>query len=222
MTKTIVITGAAGALGRLVARKFAERGDNLALLGRDKGKLEALARDLSLPAERTLALEVDLSDGEAVRASVEAVASRFKPIHGLIHLVGGWTGGRTLPDSDPKDFALMLSQHAFTTYHLLRNLAPHLAQSREGRVVVVSNPVATQPVAKSALYAAAKAAQESLTLTLAEEFKENGLTANVIQVRSIDVKGEAKGTTPAEIAAAILYLFSTEANKVNGARIPLY
>ncbi|MBM3123786.1 MAG: SDR family oxidoreductase [Chloroflexi bacterium] len=222
MTKTIVITGAGGVLGKHVARTFAERGDNLALLGRDKGKLEALARDLNLPADRHIALEADLSDGEAVRASVDAVLSKFGAIHGLIHLVGGWTGGRALPDSDPKDLAFMLSQHAFTTYHLFRNLAPHLAGSREGRVVVVSNPVASQPVAKSALYAAAKAAQESLTLTLAEEFKENGLTANVIQVRSIDVKGEGKGTTPAEIGAAILYLFSTEANKVNGARIPLY
>ena len=59
-------------------------------------------------------------------------------------------------------------------------------------------------------------------LTLAQEFKESGLTANVIHVKSIDVKNEGKGTTPAEIVSAMQYLFSEEANKVTGARIPLY
>ena len=73
-----------------------------------------------------------------------------------------------------------------------------------------------------ALYAASKSAQESLILTLAEEFKESGATANIIQVKSIDTKGTGKGTSPAEIVSAMTYLFSDEAGKVNGARIPLY
>ena len=54
------------------------------------------------------------------------------------------------------------------------------------------------------------------------ELKENGVTANIIQVRAIDVEKTGKGTTPEEIVAAMLYLFSEEAAKVNGARIPLY
>ena len=57
---------------------------------------------------------------------------------------------------------------------------------------------------------------------LAAELKENGVTANIIQVRSIDVEHTGKGTTPEEILGAMLYLFSEEASKVNGARIPLY
>jgi NAD(P)-dependent dehydrogenase (short-subunit alcohol dehydrogenase family) len=75
-----------------------------------------------------------------------------------------------------------------------------------------------------------KAAQESLLLSLAEEFKGTNLTANVIQVNSIDLEGSVnpgqsargKGTTPEEIAAAMLYLCSDEARKLNAARIPLY
>ena len=86
--------------------------------------------------------------------------------------------------------------------------------------MIVSKPETLKPSARTALYTAAKSAQESLVLTLAEEYKESGLTANVIHVKSIDAKG--KGTTPAEIVSAMLYLFSDEAGKVNGARIPLY
>jgi short-subunit dehydrogenase len=85
-------------------------------------------------------------------------------------------------------------------------------------VVVVSAPVTVKPSAKTALYAAAKSAQESLVMTLAEEYKSSGLTANIIQVKSI---GES-GTSPAEIVSAMTYLFSDDAAKVNGARLPLY
>ena len=69
---------------------------------------------------------------------------------------------------------------------------------------------------------AAKAAQENLVLNLSAELKENGVTANVIQVRAIDVQGKGTGTRPDEIVAAMMYLFSEEASKVSGARIPLY
>ena len=223
-SKTIVITGATGVLGNLVAKTFAERGHNLALLNRNQIKLDSLVHDLNLPGERLYAQTIDLLNGPAVHDSAEAVLSKFGSIHALIHLVGGWTGGRTIPESNADDFESMLNQHAWTTFHLLRSFIPHIAASQWGRVIVVSKPETVNPSAKTALYTAAKSAQESLVLTLAKEYKESGLTANVIHVKSIDTKGEAlrEGTTPAEIVSAMQYLFSDEAGKVNGARIPLY
>lgn len=220
--KTVVITGATGVLGNLVAKTFAERGENIVLLDRDQEKLDSLVRELNLPGDRLHAQVIDLLNGQAVHDSAEAVLSKFGRVHALIHLVGGWTGGKTIPESSASDFESMLNQHAWTTFHLFQSFAPHIAASGWGRVIIVSMPVTVKPSAKMALYAAAKSAQESLTLTLAEEFKDSGLTANIIHVRSIDTKGEGKGTTPAEIAAAMTYLFSDAANKVNGARIPLY
>ena len=222
--KTIVITGATGVLGNLVAKTFAADGHNIALLDKDETKLESLVRELNLPSERLHAQTIDLLNGQAVQDSAEAVHSKFGSVHALIHLVGGWTGGKTIPESNAADLDAMINQHVWTTYHLLKSFAPHIANSREawGRVIAVSMPVTVNPSAKMALYAAAKSAQESLVLTLAQEFKENGLTANVIHVKSIDVKNEGKGTSPAEIVSAMQYLFSEEANKVTGARIPLY
>jgi NAD(P)-dependent dehydrogenase (short-subunit alcohol dehydrogenase family) len=90
--------------------------------------------------------------------------------------------------------------------------------------MVVSASTVPNPPARRGIYTAAKAAQENLVLSLAAELGENGVTANIIQVRAIDVDASptGKGTTPEEIVAAMLYLFSDEAAKVNGARIPLY
>jgi NAD(P)-dependent dehydrogenase (short-subunit alcohol dehydrogenase family) len=222
--KTIVITGATGVLGNLVAKTFAERdgGHNLVLLDKDSAKLDSLTRDLNLPSERLYTQVIDLLDGQALRDLADAVHSKFGGVNALIHLVGGWTGGRAIPEANASDFESMLNQHVWTTFHLLQAFVPHIAASQWGRVMVVSMPVTVKPSAKMGLYAAAKSAQETLVLTLAEEYKDSGLTANVIHVKSIDTKGEGKGTTPAEIVSAMTYLFSGDAAKVNGARIPLY
>ncbi len=220
--ETIVITGATGILGNLVAKTFASNGHNIALLDRDQIKLDSLTRDLNLPSERLYTQTIDLLNGPAVHDSAEAVLSKFGRVNALIHLVGGWTGGKTIPESSAVDLESMLNQHVWTTFHLLQAFAPHLAASQHGRVIVVSKPETVKPSAKTAVYTAAKSAQESLVLTLAEEYKDSELTANVIHVKSIDTKNEGKGTTPAEIVSAMTYLFSDEASKVNGARIPLY
>ena len=220
--KTIVITGATGVLGNLVAKTFAELGHNIALLDRNQDKLDSLTRDLNLPSERLYTQTIDLLNGTAVQDSAEAVLSKFGRVSALIHLVGGWTGGKTIPESGAVDLESMLNQHVWTTFHLLQAFAPHLAASQHGRVMIVSKPETVRPSAKTALYTAAKAAQESLVLTLAEEYKDSGLTANVIHVKSIDTKGDGKGTTPAEIVSTMKYLFSEDAGKVTGARIPLY
>ncbi len=218
--RVTVITGATGALGQLAAQTFAARGDSLALLSRNQAELDFLARDLTLPSGRIYTRVVDLLDAPTLRSTAEAVAAQFGRVHTLIHLIGGWTGGKTIQETSADDLTFMLNQHAWTTFHLFQAFTPHFAPN--GRVIVVSSPLATNPAAKMSAYAAAKSAQETLTITLAEELREQGVTANIIQVKSIDTKGTGKGTSPQEIVAAMEYLCSEEAAKVTGARIPVY
>lgn len=220
--KVIVITGATGALGNKTAQAFAARGHSLVLLDHGQDKLDALTRGLNVPADRLFASVVDLRDRNAVHSTAEAVRAKFGGVHALIHLVGGWIGGKTLVESSVEDLDFMLSQHVWTTFHLFQAFAPHLVQNGWGRVIVVSASTVPNPLGKTGTYTAAKAAQENLILTLAAELKEKGVTANIIQVRAIDVDNKGTGTTPDEIAAAMMYLFSEEASKLNGVRFPLY
>jgi NAD(P)-dependent dehydrogenase (short-subunit alcohol dehydrogenase family) len=228
--RVVVITGATGGLGQPTAQAFAEQGASLALLSTNQEKLDALARDLNLPDDRVLAYDVNLLDEKAVREAAEAVSAKFGRVDVLIHLIGGWTGGKTIAESDADEFKIMLDQHVWTTIHLLQAFSPKLAVNGWGRVIAVTTPFATNPSAKMGAYAVGKAAQETLLMTLANEFKDTDITANVIQVKSIEVKGignpgqsvRGKGTSPEEIIAAMLYLCSEEAGKVNGTRLPLY
>jgi len=224
MNRVIVITGATGALGNLTAKTFAAHGHSLALLDNDQNKLDVLTRDLNLPNERLFTSIVDLRNGQAVQDSAEAVSKKFGSVHALIHLVGGWTGGKTLPEANPADLESMLGQHVWTTFNLFQAFSQKLAANNWGRVIGVSASTVPNPPGKSGPYTAAKAAQENLVLTLAAELKSSGVTANIIQVRAIDVDASRKGTgsTPAEIVAAMQYLFLDEAGKITGARIPLY
>ena len=222
--KVVVLTGATGALGIKTAHAFAARGDSLALLDHNQARLDSLTRDLNLPAERLFATVVELRDGAAVHSTTEAIAAKFGRVDALIHLVGGWVGGKTLPEASADDLEFMLSQHVWTTFHLFQSLGPKLAANGWGRVMIVSASTVPKPPGKRGIYSAAKAAQENLVLTLSAELKDKGVTANIIQVKAIDVDATRKGTgtTPDEIVAAMYYLFSDEAGKVNGARIPLY
>jgi len=220
--RVVVITGATGATGKVAARAFAEQGASLALLSTSQDKLDALARDLDIPEDRILTRAIDLLDGSAVQEAADAVSARFGRVDALVHLVGGWTGGRTIAESAVDEFRSMFDQHAWTTIHLLRAFSPRLSKNEWGRVIAVTSPLAAIPSAKMGPYALGKAAQETLIMTLADEFKKTNLTANVIQVKSIDVGGTDEGTSPSEIVAAMLYLCSDEAGRVNGARLPLY
>ncbi len=221
-SRVIVITGATGALGNKAAHAFAARGHSLVLLDNDQTKLDSLSRDLNLSAERLFTSVVDLRDGQAVRSTAEAVSVKFGSVHALIHLVGGWVGGKPLTEASVEDLDFMLGQHVWTTFHLFQAFTPHLVKNGWGRVVIVSASTVPTPPGNAGIYTAAKAAQENLVLTQAAELKDKGVTANIIQVHAIDVENKGKGTTPDDIVAAMMYLFSDEASKVSGARIPVY
>jgi NAD(P)-dependent dehydrogenase (short-subunit alcohol dehydrogenase family) len=218
----VVITGATGATGQAAARAFAAQGASLALFSNEQSILDALSASLNLPSARLLTQVADLRNPDEVRAAERFVTTRFGRADILLHLVGGWTGGKTLPETSSEDLQFMLNQHAWTTFHLLRAFTPGMVENGWGRVIVVSSPLAVSPSAKMSAYAAGKAAQETLILTLAQELKDSGVTSNIIHVRSIDVEGTGKGTSPDEIVAAMQYLCSEQAAKINGARIPLY
>lgn len=229
--RVAIITGAGGGLGKVVARQLAERGVRLALLGRDTEPLTQLVSELGLTEDRFLLSSSDLTKPESARAAATDVMTKFGRADILLNLVGGYVGGKKVVDLAQDDLSTMIQQHVWTTYNLAQAFVPLMVADGWGRFLVISSPRALDPRGNSAAYAVGKAGEEVLTLSLAQELKDTGVTANIILVRTIDVEHKrdrqptpenASWTTPEEIAAAVMYLCSDEARMVNGARIPVY
>jgi NAD(P)-dependent dehydrogenase (short-subunit alcohol dehydrogenase family) len=230
LERVVLVTGATGSLGTVVARRFGSDGARLLLLGTDAGRLGDAARDAGLEAGLWGPVLADLRDADATRRAAREAEALFGRIDVLVHLVGGWRGGTPVVDLDHEDLRWMLDQHLWTTLNLVQGIVPGMASRGFGRVLAISAPFADKPAAKGATYAIAKAAEEVLLRTLAREVGGAGVTANVLVVRKIDVEDEratdpstknAGWTTPAEIADALAFLASPGAAAVNGQRIPL-
>jgi NAD(P)-dependent dehydrogenase (short-subunit alcohol dehydrogenase family) len=229
--RTVVITGASGGLGSQLAADIGGAGANLALLERDPGKLASVVASLGLPSSRVLTHAVDLLDGDAARTAAAAVVGNYGHVDVLIHVVGGWVGGKTLTDTPAADLMSMLNQHVWTTFNVLQAFVPHLVANHWGRIVMIGSTAATRPGAKGSAYAAGKAGQEALLLGLSQELKGTGVTANLLLVKTIDAKREkitspgpenATWSTPEELSAIIQFLLSDAGSTVNGAKLPVF
>jgi NAD(P)-dependent dehydrogenase (short-subunit alcohol dehydrogenase family) len=229
--KTILITGATGALGSVVAREFAQTQGYLALTGRSEEKLARLTAEIDLPAERTLTVAADITQADSVNELAKSVTARFGRVDVLLNIAGGWSGGKPVGQTSVEDWDHMLALNLRSAFLLSRAVLPGMIEAGWGRIVHVSSKTAVEPRAKQAAYAASKMGLITLTKVIAAEVKGSGVTANVILPSIIDTPANrqfmpkadpAKWVEPGRIAAAMRFLCSDDAASINGARIPIY
>lgn len=227
--RVIAIAGVGGGLGPLVAAELAGAGATVAGTDRSQETLDALGAELGL-GERWDGRVVDLLDEDSARAWCAALVERHGRVDGLVHLVGGWRGGEPLHESSLEDWDFLHGLLVRTVQHTTRAFHDQIAASPHGRFVLVSAKQAQAPSNTNAAYAAAKAAAEAWTLAFAAGFEPGGATANIVVVDAIltprmraeNPDGDFAAFTPAEeLAAAIAFLCSEAAAKMNGQRLPL-
>ncbi len=239
-----LITGVTGPVGRSVARRLAAQGARLAMVGRDRARLDTMAAELAAALSAMPGVDAaaaagswtkvvgDVRDAEAARAVAATVEARYGRIDALVHLVGGWAGGTPVVDLDPAEVRGLLDRHLWSTLNVAQAVVPGMIARGFGRMVAVSSPVASTPVARQAGYAIAKSSEEVLLRSLARELAGTGVTANVVTIRGLaDDPGGDPGVevaprkmgmaTPDEIAEVIAFLASRASATINGERITL-
>ena len=220
----IVVAGAGGSLGPYVARELASAGHELALTDRDEERLRAVADEVGAADARV----VDLLDLDATRGW----AAELDDVTAVVHLVGGWRGGKPVHEAPLADWALLHDLLVRTVQHTTLAFLPALKQAADrGRFVLVSSRQAQAPTSTNAAYAAAKAAAEAWTLACADELAETGGTANILVVNAI-VTPEMRDAAPDKpystftdarhMAAAIAWMASDAAAAMNGQRLSLH
>jgi NAD(P)-dependent dehydrogenase (short-subunit alcohol dehydrogenase family) len=226
--RVIAIAGVGGGLGPVVAERLAAQGAIVAGTDRHQDAHDAIGSrlvDVAWDGRRG-----DLLDEAATREWCAALVERFGRVDGLVHLVGGWRGGKPLHEEPLEDWALLHDLLIRTVQHTTRVFHDSLAASDHGRFVLVSAKQAQRPSNSNAAYAAAKAAAEAWTLAYADGFRGTRATANIVVVDAIltprmreeDPDGDYATFTPAEhLADAIAFLCSDSAAETNGQRLPL-
>lgn len=226
-----VLTGGTGGLGREVAARLAKRGYRLALAYLVPDEAEEVERLLRLPEDQLLMKRCDSSDTEAVGALIDEVAGRFGGINVLGTLVGGWSGGKDVDQTDDLRFERMLDINLRTAFYAARAALPHLRAAEWGRIIMIGSRAAIEPPPGQAAYNVAKAGVIALARTIAQEAGEDGVTANVVLPSVIDTPTFREAVpfadyvgwpTPDQIAAVIEFLALPDSEVVNGAMIPVY
>jgi NAD(P)-dependent dehydrogenase (short-subunit alcohol dehydrogenase family) len=228
--RVVTIAGVGGGLGPVVAERFGAAGAIVCGCDREEGAADEVLAGLGLPDDRRDARAVDLLDEDATRAWCSALLDRFGRVDALLHLVGGWRGGKPLHEAPLEDWALLHNLLVRTVQHTSRAFHDALVAGDRGRFVLVSAKQAQSPSNSNAAYAAAKAAAEAWTLALADGFVGTVATANIVVVEAIltpamreeNPDGDFASFTPAEhLADAIAFVCSGAAEKMNGQRLRL-
>jgi 3-oxoacyl-[acyl-carrier protein] reductase len=219
--KVVVVTGALGALGKVVAEVALARGARVAGVDHAASQVPATETRLELGG-------IDLSDAAQAKKAIDAVASHFGKIDVLINIAGGFAF-EAVAEGDPKTWQRMYALNVLTALNTSRSALPYLAASPAGRVVNIGAMGALQAGAGMGAYAASKAGVHRLTEALAAEWKGR-ITVNAVLPSTIDTSANrasmpnadfAKWVTPHELANVILFLASDAASAVTGALIPV-
>ena len=220
MTRTLVITGGHGVLGRAVLEAALAEGLNVAIIDHARGQI---APDGVLELGG-----VDLTDSAAARGAMQAVAGRFGGVDALLNIAGGFVW-QTVDDPAPA-WDRMYALNVTTALNATRAALPWLKQSQEGRIVNVGANGALKAAAGMGAYAAAKSGVHRLTESLAEELKTTSVTVNAVLPSILDTAQNradmpdadpAKWVRPAELARVMLFLASPDSRAITGALIPV-
>lgn len=216
MSRIIVVTGAAGVLGKNLTKLLRERGwDAVGIDVAEAGDLD-----------RGMIGGVDLTDERAVERAFSRIAGGGQ-ITGLANIAGGFTW-ETVADGTPQSWERMFHLNVLTALTTSRAALAHLSPG--GSIVNVGAAATARAAAGMGAYTASKSGVARLTEALAEEWKERGLRVNAVLPSIIDTPANradmgdadsAKWVKPSELAEVIAFLLSDAASAITGASIPV-
>jgi len=231
--KVALVSGASRGIGLAIARALAAEGARVAMVARNPGPLQQAAQPIG-----ALAIAADLSGEAGCRDAVDAAQASLGPIDILVNNLGG-RAGSSWDDTGVAELDAAMAINLYPAVRLSKLVLPGMRERGWGRVVVVSS-VFGREAGGAPAYNAAKAAEISLTTSLAREVAQHGVTVNCVAPGSILFEGGSwwrrrqenpdgiadfvrrelplgRFGAPDEVASVVAFLCSEPARYVNGA-----
>jgi NAD(P)-dependent dehydrogenase (short-subunit alcohol dehydrogenase family) len=221
--KIVLITGANGGLGTSITKSFLSTG--AAVTGVSNKITQA-----DFPQPNFTAISADLTKAGAANDIVQSVIARHGHLDILIHVLGGFAGGKSIAETDDATWVQMQDLNLSSAFYVLRAAIPHLRKSGDGRIVAIGSLAANEPHAGIGAYITFKSALVSLVRTVALENRDAGVTANVILPDTMDTPGNRKAMPNADpskwvatqdVADLALWLTDDHAAHTTGTAFPI-
>lgn len=231
-SKTALVTGATGGIGRQIVKKLHAAGATVALTDMNMDALKSLAEELK---ERVFIYEANLTDDQSILELVKKAEADMGKIDILVNNAGITKDGLAMRMSDDQ-FQIVQNINLLAPFRLMRAAMMGMMKRRYGRIVNMASIVGVTGNPGQANYSASKAGLIAATKCVASEVASRGVTANCVapgfiatpmtDVLSDDVKQAllnripmARLGLPEDIANAVLFLASDEAAYITGQTI---
>ena len=238
--KRAVITGAAGALGRVIAQKLAAEGADVAGLDVNAAGLEETAELVRAHGVRAASATADLTDFDAVQAAVGGVVDEWGGVDILLNGAGGGAVS-FFHEMTYETWMTQMDRNLNSVFNVTRAVLPSMLEQRSGRIISIASIAAVSGgrlVRGATAYAAAKAGVVGLTKALAIEVAEQGVTVNALAPGAQATPGRDNDTPerreallaqiptrllgePEHLAETVVFLASPAAVNLTGLILPL-
>ena len=237
---TVVVTGAARGLGRVIAQALGAAGANLILADRLVAEGEAVATTLRAAGSTARFVAVDLAEPKAIEAFAANIAKTEGRIDGLVNngAIATGIGGKMFDEIDIAVWDQVMQVNVRGTWLMTRALVPLLEKSKHGRIVNIASDTALWGAPRLLSYVASKGAVIAMTRSLARELGPRGI--GITCVAPGILKTESTEYVPAErhqhyetgravpgpqqpedIVAAIAFLLTPGALTLTGQLLPV-
>ena len=192
-----VVTGASGGIGSAGALALAEAGADVALVARNRKRLEQTARSVEAAGRKALVVEADVTDEVAVDKMKDEIIGAFGKTDILFNNAG-ITSPKLMVDITPEEWRHIVDVNLTGAYLCSRAFAPAMIAQKSGRIINMGSILSGRGMASRSVYSASKAGLANLGASLAFELGPHGITVNTIGATVIvtDLNRELIETQP--------------------------
>ncbi|KAJ8721919.1 hypothetical protein PYW08_004321 [Mythimna loreyi] len=233
--KVVIVTGGSSGIGAATAIKFAEEGAKVAIVGRNKAKLDNVAKQCGNP----LVIVADVSKDADIKRIISETLKQFGKLDILVNNAGIAHSVSILAEQAMTVFDNVMSTNLRSVVYLTHLAAPHLVKTK-GNIVNISSVAGLRVLAKDTFsYSTSKAGLDHFTRAVAQELAENGVRVNSVNpgpvktdiIGNMGATGEMEEAVykymqnmtalnrisgPEEIADVVLFLASDKARAITG------
>jgi 2-dehydro-3-deoxy-D-gluconate 5-dehydrogenase len=192
-----VVTGASGGIGRAGSIALAQAGADIAVVGRDRAKLDETARAVETTGRRAVVIQADVTDEAAVNRMRDEILRDFGKVD-VLFSNAGITSPKILTDLPPEEWRRIVDVNLTGAYLCARAFAPDMIARKHGRIIQMGSILSGRGMATRTAYSASKAGLANLGAAMAFEFGPHGITVNTIGATVVvtDLNRELVRTQP--------------------------